>query len=395
MIPPDWREAVRRLAVQLTRQGDLRTSVWREALCSVPRHAFVPRYFEVDGVGEFRPVDSANASQRDAWWNAVYSDQTLVTRLAEVTTAAGTYQVGSSSSTMPGLMLPMLEDLDVSDGHRVLEIGTGTGYNAALLSARLGAERVYSVDVQPDLVEVAKERLAGLGYHPTLSVRDGADGFAAGAPYDRIIATCSVRRVPTAWIEQLRPGGLLLVDIQGDLASGNLALLRKGGDQLEGRFLTRHGRRYGAFMALHPTASTGRSPILVEPDAVHVRERSTALDPSVVDDWSLPVTYLAQVAISHPMSLVMVGEDHALRTQLHASDGSWCEVSHRGHQGVHRVREAGPQQLWAMIERAFEEWTNSGLPDWNRYGFTARADDQYVWLDDPSGNVWIVPERRH
>lgn len=392
MTPPDWRHAIRGLADQLTGQGDLRTSVWREALCSVPRHAFVPRFFEVDGVGEFRLVDSANASQRDAWWKAVYSDQTLVTRLAEVTTAAGTYQVGSSSSTMPGLMLPMLEDLDVSEEHRILEIGTGTGYNAALLSARLGAEQVYSVDVQPDLVEVAKERLAGLGYHPTLSVGDGSDGFDAGAPYDRIIATCSVRRVPTAWIEQLRPGGLLLVDIQGDLASGNLALLRKDGDQVEGCFLTRHGRRYGAFMALRPTSSTGGSPILVEPDAVDVRERSTVLKPGVVDDWNLPVTYLAQLEMPHPVSLVIVGEDGALRTQLHASDGSWCEVSHRGHQGIHHVREAGPQQLWTIIERAFEEWTNSGMPTWNRYGFTARADHQFVWLEDSaSGHAWLVP----
>jgi protein-L-isoaspartate O-methyltransferase len=87
-----------------------------------------------------------------------------------------------SSSTKPDLMLRMLETLDVRDGHRVLEIGTGTGYNAALLSHRVGDHNVYSVDVDAELVRLARERLAGAGYRPTLAAIDGEGGLPEHAP---------------------------------------------------------------------------------------------------------------------------------------------------------------------------------------------------------------------
>ena len=79
---------------------------------------------------------------------------------------------------MPSLMARMLEALDVRDGHRVLEIGTGTGYNAALLCHRLGACNVVSIDIDPTLIVATRKRLAGLGHHPTLVVGDGTAGAA-------------------------------------------------------------------------------------------------------------------------------------------------------------------------------------------------------------------------
>jgi len=93
-------------------------------------------------------------------------------------------------------MIRMLEALDIADGQRVLEIGTGTGYNAALLSHRLGDHFVHSVDIDPQRVEQARERITRLGYQPTLGTVDGAGGWPAHAPYDGIIATCSVPAIP-------------------------------------------------------------------------------------------------------------------------------------------------------------------------------------------------------
>ncbi|MGH3901389.1 MAG: methyltransferase domain-containing protein [Pseudonocardiaceae bacterium] len=110
-----------------------------------------------------------------------------------------------STSSMPGLMTRMLETLDVHDGDRVLEIGTGTGYDAALLCHRLGDTHVFSVDIEPDLITLARQRLARLGYHPTLIATDGAASLIEHAPFDRIIATCSVPTVPWQWVTQTRP----------------------------------------------------------------------------------------------------------------------------------------------------------------------------------------------
>ncbi len=105
----------------------------------------------------------------------------------------------------------MLDMLDLHAGHRVLEIGTGTGWNAALLAHRLGAGRVVSVEVDPVLAARAEACLRGVGLDARVVRGDGAEGCADGGLYDRVIATCSVRAVPPAWIAQTRPGGVILV----------------------------------------------------------------------------------------------------------------------------------------------------------------------------------------
>jgi protein-L-isoaspartate(D-aspartate) O-methyltransferase len=107
----------------------------------------------------------------------------------------------------------MLDQLDAQPGERVLELGAGTGYNAALLAHLVGESgHVTTLDVDDDLVEGARAHLAAAGITNAEAVtRDGALGYAEGAPYDRIIATVGAHGVPHAWLQQLAPGGRLLV----------------------------------------------------------------------------------------------------------------------------------------------------------------------------------------
>lgn len=170
----------------------------------------------------------------------------------------------------------MLEALDVHDGDRVLEIGTGTGYNAALLCRRLGEAQVFSVDIKADLVASARTRLAGLGYHPTLVHADGALGLPNHAPYDRLIATCSVPTVPWAWIEQTRLGGVILADLKLAVGAGNLVRLVRTEEGAEGRF----DPTYAAFMAMRSTACPDPSEgSRVRRDEVARRRYHTTVDP--------------------------------------------------------------------------------------------------------------------
>lgn len=135
-----------------------------------------------------------------------------------------------------------------------LESNSSGGYNAALLSHRLGDTNVYSIDIEPELVDLAKMRLAALGYRPFLATQDGAQGLAEYSPYDRLVATCSVPAIPWPWIQQTTIGGLILADVKPGGSAGNLVLLRRYEDRAEGRF----DLRYGSFMGMRRAGTAAR-----------------------------------------------------------------------------------------------------------------------------------------
>jgi protein-L-isoaspartate(D-aspartate) O-methyltransferase len=121
--------------------------------------------------------------------------------------------VATSSASAPGIVAAMLEQLDIRPGHRILEIGAGTGYNAALLACLAGpAGQVTTVELDPGIAAEAEKALAAAGYgHVTVVAGDGEYGHAPGAPYDRIIVTAGAWDLPSAWADQLAPGGILVV----------------------------------------------------------------------------------------------------------------------------------------------------------------------------------------
>ncbi|WP_248783758.1 MULTISPECIES: methyltransferase domain-containing protein [Actinoalloteichus] len=162
----------RQLTDKLSADGFLRGSRWEEAFLAVPREAFVSRFVLHDPSGERAEHDLATDG---AALEAIYTNASLITRHD----AGGT---PTSSSTSPSLMALMLERLDAHPGHRVLEIGTGTGYNCALLTHVLGDDAVTTIDLEADLVTTARSALDRLGYHPRLVVGDGGNGVPEQAP---------------------------------------------------------------------------------------------------------------------------------------------------------------------------------------------------------------------
>ena len=364
----EWPERAAALAATLTESGDLCDPAWAAAVAAIPRHLLVPIAYQQQADGTWTQIDTAELA---------YTPTTLVTELDQRGHAI-------SSSTKPDLMVRMLETLDVRDGHTVLEIGTGTGYNAALLTHRLGPANVYSIDVDAELVELARQRLASIGYHPHLSTRDGIDGWPDHAPYHRIIATCSVPRIPWSWADQLAAGGLVLADLKLNTGAGNLVLLRRHADRLEGRFTA----RCAAFMQMRHHDST---PPAARAHRADASRSATTTAPAQLWNTCREVWLLASLHLPAGLETgyILDPDTHAPRaTSLSAPDGSWCEIELTSDNTGHRnVREGGPTRLWTAVEHAHDTWTQAGQPTWQRFGLTVTADHQAVWLDDPDNVI--------
>jgi protein-L-isoaspartate O-methyltransferase len=224
-----------RMVRRIVAAGGLTDPAWRAAFAEVPRHLFLAEPDEADEADEASVADEARpAAGADAWRRlrrlaGMYGDRPIATRVV-----AGELV---SSSSQPSLMALMCQALEVADGDRVLEIGTGTGYNAALLAHRLGPGTVTTVDLDRELTDAARANLDAYGTPAARSVvvvtGDGALGHRDRAPYDRIMATCEMPEIPAEWLAQVRPGGRIL----SPFATGLVALTVRGPEEAEGRFL--------------------------------------------------------------------------------------------------------------------------------------------------------------
>ncbi len=131
--------------------------------------------------------------------------------------------------SQPYIVGLMTELLQVAPGDRVLEVGTGSGYQAAILAA-MSAE-VYSIEIYRELHERARERLTALGYEKVrLRHGDGALGWPEHAPFDAAIVTCAASHVPPALIEQLKPEGRMCIPVGPPFGYQRLLLLEKNKD---------------------------------------------------------------------------------------------------------------------------------------------------------------------
>lgn len=174
------------LARSLAHRGPGFSAAVQAAFRAVPRHLFVP---------DLTPA-------------AAYRDEALVIKY-------DTCGVPVSSSSQPAMMAIMADQLGLEPGHRVLEIGTGSGYNAAIMAHIVGPEgRVVSVDIDPVLVASAVDRLTAAGYGAVQArCADGGYGDPADAPFDRVIVTAGAWDIAPAWLDQLGPGGRLVLPL--------------------------------------------------------------------------------------------------------------------------------------------------------------------------------------
>lgn len=370
------------LITQLENAGKLTTPAWRAAFEAVPRHVFVPQFTLPDNLGG-RVLTVADRSQRKEWLSAAYHNEALLTIFDE-------HDIVTTSCSAPAVVAIMLESSQASEGDTVLEIGTGTGWTAALLSHRLGTTAVTSVDINPRCVAEARERLDGLGLDPVLAVTDGYLGYAERAPYDRIIATASLRKVPPAWFRQVRQGGTILTDLRGDFA-GNLARLTVESDgSAHGRFLPETVN----FMPLRSEEYLLQELPDLASRAVSAsgEDRRTELDPAALRKRSFG--FLAQLTMPGTRAgriRIKGGPMYFCLTDPHSE--SWARVQiDPGTTDTNRhVTQGGGRRLWEELEAAHELWTSLEQPSPEEFTIRVTIDgDQIVSLPS-TDRRWRLP----
>ncbi|MQY07495.1 methyltransferase domain-containing protein [Actinomadura macrotermitis] len=383
MSVPTPGEYVNGLARHLSAIGALTQDEWRDAFAAVPRHLFVPDVAWASPNGPGSPYLVDRAADPVAWWEAVYSDTVLITQYddgARGLAAGGT--MPTSSNSAPSLVAKFLECLSVADGDRILEIGTGTGWTAGLMASCVGAENVTSIEVDESLAKQAADNLESAGHTPHLIVGDGEHGLPAMAPFDRIHATCSVARIPYAWVQQTRPGGVIVVPCVNEFSDGDghLACLEVGDDgTATGRFphvasfMMLRGQRYDP----RPLASY----LHHEDDADKTR---TTLDPRTIGQAG----YAAEIAIGARVPgcqarLCEADNGSGEMTYWLVTHNSWAVVEYVPGQATYEVEQYGSRRLWDEVAAAHQWWIDAGTPGLDRYGLTVTPEEQYVWLDSP------------
>ncbi|EDY48884.1 methyltransferase domain-containing protein (plasmid) [Streptomyces clavuligerus] len=346
---------------------------WTAVFTAVDRAAFTPDtvYAEVPGPGR-RYEEVTRDGQRARWAELVASPGAVVTRLGR--SPVDGLPVPSSSSSAPAAVAAMVTALDLTPGDRVLDLGTGTGWVAALLAA-YGA-RVTTVEADAHVAAEAAVRLAG--YEGVTTVHgDAVQDHDLGDGFDAVHAGFAVRRIPLAWLIHTEPGARIVAPY-GTLWSptGLARLVRDTDGSATGHF----SRTAVTFMWEH-----GQQPHWPEPDQDDARMSASPVDPrellrSPAGRWAtglqLPdVTY----------DPVPARGDRMLR--LWSLDGSTAAVHVDHWADPEGVAQTGRRSLWDEAVTALNWWTGQARPARDRFGLTTTPGGDTLWLDHPGQPV--------
>lgn len=332
------------LIERLSTSGVIRSRAIYQAFAAIPREAFIPFFYQYQEEERHWIPRFPTDLPGDAWLEAVYTDESLVTKLSE-------RNAPMCSSSMPSVMARMLEVLDVQPGMSVLEIGTGTGYNAALLATLTGNPTcVTTIEVDAPIAERARDALRRTVGEIQVQIGDGLRGARGKqAQFDRIIATASCRAFPWAWYHQLAPGGRLVMDLQGGLCVSSFCILEKSSDgtRASGSFQMpplyfmpiqeeRIPAAPGASSPLTNWSPSGDDPLplLLQSDAFRWFAQ-----------WCLPGLSGSQGAIMHPRT-----RERVAFLRFRDQTGTRLDLERRAN-GEWHVQCLGSIALWEALER--------------------------------------------
>lgn len=351
---------------------------WDELIIHTPRKQFIPDVIwrrEVDRVGnEQVPVDRNRYAR--AWEELVALDEpvTIQVDYGKLDEDGSGWEVTSFCPDHT-ITRRMLEALAPAPGMRVLEIGTGSGWFAALTAAA-GAE-VTSVEIDPELAHAARGRVSSTtdaAGSVTVITGDGEEGWAAGAPYDAVIASVGTWKVLPSWVEQTRIGGRIVVPLTGDWYPPGLAVLERTQDGAVGRLTGP-----AAFDVLRGQA----------PHRIRGVDFTIPMNPGRTTDLH-PYDLLSDVAAATAIGQRISGITQAWTAApgsragtlwFYATD-SWATLSTL--EGLpYQVSQAGPRRLYDEVEAGYLWWLRQGSPGIEAWRVAVdRNGEQRLYLEE-------------
>jgi protein-L-isoaspartate(D-aspartate) O-methyltransferase len=362
------RSVVERYVRELKAAGAIRSPGVERAFRTVPRHRLLETFYHRSAEGRITVNHDPERPRREHL-ELIYADTALATR-----------HIGglpASSTSQPSLVARMLEFLGLTEGMKVLEIGAGTGYNAALMAEIVGGQRrVITVDVQADVVEQTRRLLAAAGY-PGIRVvlGDGLDGAPAEAPFDRIVGTVGFSDLSPRWAEQLARDGAMLIPLAH--ADGHpLALIRRADSgELRGRFV-----HWTGFMPvrgpLHIEGQWARGVVLADPEEI-VHE--PALGPRFAEGGLEEPDFLFFLALNDRRACSAFNGPG-----LSAGPDGWAEA---GPDGISWWKD---RSLARELDRLYRDWHGRGRPGMADYQLAlVPAEGE----SSPPPGGWVIERR--
>jgi protein-L-isoaspartate(D-aspartate) O-methyltransferase len=368
-VPETHGTRLAEFASSLRNVGAIRSGAVEHAFASVARHRCVPQF----RYGPKTITVPQNEQPGSEVLDIIYSHQSLLT---------STGQDGDppSSSSAPTLMARMLEALNLRPGMRVLEIGAGTGYNAALI-ATITKAPVVTVDAGATTAQGADDsiRRLGLDHQVTVLHGDGYLGEPSSAPHDRIIVTCGIAGLSPHWLDQLAPGGVILAPIAHGGVHPILAVTNHDGT------VSARARLWADFMPavgpLRPAELVGHDPVDYVPPApvTRIPDASPARTTAAYNDlWFFLATRDSRITRSYM-------DDDTVDTTKGACA---LRTPRRGTAWVHTdgsIAAAGEPTVADELRSLIHEWTASGQAALTQFAamFNPTDTEKPLWTPSP------------
>jgi protein-L-isoaspartate O-methyltransferase len=205
---PAAAAGLRRRMVRGLARGGVLPPAWGAVLEVVPRHVFVPDTVWHPTVSGYLPL--CRGDDPFAWLGLAHRDDRLVVQVDDGA-PVGVGRQATCSVLAPSEVALVLSTVDAQPGMRVCVVGAGLGYLTAVLAHRLGADAVCAVEIDPGLARDGHRRLSAAGFGGVrVRTGDGTAELPAGLPFDRLVCTATVQRVPEVWLRRVRPGGVIV-----------------------------------------------------------------------------------------------------------------------------------------------------------------------------------------